>query len=205
VLVGGGFSLDGTSGHINFWKSVQNDLELAGKSTAFFFLEYTLVPYATYPVQIHESIEAVQYVLNDLGRSPSDVTLSGDSAGGNLCLAILSHIMHPLSNLPALQIDKPLKALVIIAPWVSFDIEQPSGKRNAYKDIFKVEMGTKWGTDYLGGKKTSPYAEALFAPAKWWKDAKVEQMLVVAGANEILVDPISLWAKKFEVSWTLST
>jgi acetyl esterase/lipase len=168
------------------------DLESVGKSTTILFVQYTLVPYAAYPIQICESIEAVKYVLDDLGRLPSDVILGGDSAGANLCLAILSHIMHPSPDFPAFQIITPLKALVMISPWVIFDIKQDSGKRNADKDIFKVEMGTRWGNDYLAGKPTNPYAEALLPPAEWWKDAKVERVLVVAGADEVLVDPISL-------------
>lgn len=141
-------------------------------------------------------------MLEDLGRLPSNVILGGDSAGANLCLAILSHIMHPLPDLKELQIEQPLKALVLIAPWVTFDIKQPSGERNAQKDIFKVEMGTKWGNDYLGGQQSSSYSEALSAPAEWWRGAKVEQVLAVAGTDEILVDPISLWAEKFMVSYS---
>ncbi|RDW68522.1 hypothetical protein BP5796_09179 [Coleophoma crateriformis] len=195
---GGGFSLDGTPGHLHYWSSVQTDLTSAGQSTAVLFVEYTLVPYATYPIQIREGIEAIQYVVTDLGRAPSTVTLSGDSAGANLCLAILSHIMHPNPDLPAMHLTQPVKALILVAPWVTFQIQQPSSERNAHKDIFKPATSAQWGANYLAGKATSAYAEALLAPAEWWRDALVEGVLVVAGAEEILVDAISLWAEKFQ-------
>jgi acetyl esterase/lipase len=77
--------LDGGPEHLNWWGGqVQPELKDAQKSTAFLFLEYTLVPYATYPAQFEEAVEALDYVLNELKRSPSDIVLAGDSAGGNM-------------------------------------------------------------------------------------------------------------------------
>ena len=77
--------MDGGPEHFDWWcGQVQEDLKAADKSTAFLFVEYTLVPHATYPVQFKEAVEALDYVVNDLKRSPSDVILAGDSAGGNM-------------------------------------------------------------------------------------------------------------------------
>jgi acetyl esterase/lipase len=199
-LLGGGFAMAGTLGHIKFWKSVQPDLEAAGKPTGFLFVEYTLVPYATYPVQLSEGVEAVQYVVNDLARLPSDLTLAGDSAGANICLAILSHITHPLPGIPTLANVKQLNSMVLLAPWVTFDITQPSAKRNAYKDVYNPEMSAQWGSNYLGGKPATPYADPLIAPAEWWRAARVRQVLSVAGGDELIVDALDLWAERFRVS-----
>lgn len=195
---GGGFSLDGDDTHLNFWHTVQTDLASVNKSTAFLFVEYSLVPHATYPVQFREGVEALQYLLKDMGRSPSDIILAGDSAGGNMCLAILSHITHPSPDVPEIEVDTPLKGAVLVAPWVSFRTDWPSGERNKYKCIITTVAGEKWGQDYLAGKPTSPYAEAIEAPASWWQGAKVEQLLCVAGADEMLADPISEWVEKYQ-------
>lgn len=192
--------MEGDENHLKCWHAIQQDAASAGKDFAIFYLEYTLTPHATYPHQIIESVEALQYVLNDLGRSASEVILGGDSAGGNLSLAILSHLSHPMEGVPKVTIDKPLKALVLLAPWVSFRTDLDSHTRNQYKDLISTPVGTMWSNDYLNGKESTPYAEALRAPAEWWKDAKVEQVMVTAGADEILVDPISLWVEKFKVS-----
>jgi acetyl esterase/lipase len=157
------------------------------------------VPFGTYPVQFREGVEALDYVLNDLGRFPSDILLAGDSAGGNMCLAILSHLSHPSPDLPEVKVDSKLKALVLVAPWVSFKTDWPSSYRNKHKDIVTAVAGGKWGQDYLGGRPTSPYAEALEAPASWWEGAKVEQLLCVAGSDEMLIDPINKWVDKYKV------
>lgn len=167
---------------------------------AFLFVAYTLVPHGVYPTQFREGVEALNYVLNDLGRFPSDVLLAGDSAGGNICLAILSHITHPSPDVPEkVEIDSKLKALVLVAPWVSFKTDWPSSSRNAYKDIITATSAARWSADYLAGQATNPYAEAVHAPASWWEGAKVEQLLCVAGSDECLVDSIEEFIKKYKV------
>jgi acetyl esterase/lipase len=181
------------------------ELKANGKSVAILYLEYTLVPHATYPTQIEQAIEAVNYVKNDLQRSASRIILAGDSAGGNMCLAVLSQAMHPTSDLPKVELDKPFKSLLLVAPWVSFDMTFPSAKRNAYKDIVSSYAGGLWSSDYLAGKATSQYAEALSADPSWWKNPQVEHIVCVAGADELLVDPINAWVEKYKVRTRVMT
>jgi hypothetical protein len=119
-----------------------------------------------------------------------------------MSLAVLSHIMHPSPDAPAISISSPLKALILVAPWVSFRTDWPSATRNKYKDIIEAGIGGKWGTDYLGGKPSTPYVEALNAPTGWWKDAEksVEGIISVCGTDEMLVDPIEEWVRVYNVS-----
>lgn len=191
--------MDATSEHLHFWPSVQDELGEHGISTAWFFPTYTLTPHATYPTQFQQAVEALRYVLNDVGRSPSEVILAGDSAGGNLCLAILSHLTHPSQDALQLQVEVPLKAIVVIAPWVSFGTTWPSVRQNIHKDIDALDTIQTWSRMYLNGRPSNPYTEAILAPDGWWDNAKVEQVLVVAGDDEILVGPIDAWVTKFRV------
>ena len=199
--LGGGFSLGGDDTHLRFWQGVQTDAKSNDIDIASLFLEYTLVPHATYPRPLYEAVEAVKYVLEDLHRPASQIMLAGDSAGGNMCLGVLSQIMHPSSDFPELRLGKgeKLKAIVGVAPWVTFNFEWPSEQKNRYKDVVTKYTGGKWSTDYLAGKASTPFAEPLAAPSEWWKDAKVEQLLVVSGGNEILVDSINEWVEKYKV------
>ncbi len=184
--------------------SVQSDVKASDVTIAFLFLEYTLVPHATFPRPIYEAVEAVKYVIEDLHRPASEIMLAGDSAGGNMALGVLSHIMHPSPDFPELKLSKgeKLKAIVGVAPWVSFNLDWPSEEKNRYKDLVSRSAGGMWSGNYLAGKPSTPYAEPLDAPAEWWKDAKVEQMLTVSGSNEVLVDSISEWVKKYKVCGT---
>ncbi|KFY84896.1 hypothetical protein V500_08900 [Pseudogymnoascus sp. VKM F-4518 (FW-2643)] len=197
---GGGFAMDATPEHLNFWSSVQNDLADQGVSTAWFYPTYTLTPHAAYPTQFEQAVEALRYVFTDVGRSPSEVILTGDSAGSNLCLAILSHLTHPSEHVPQLSVEEPLKAIITMSPWVSFDTTWPSTKTNIHKDIDALDALHGFSRMYLNGLPSDPYTEPVLAPEGWWDGAKVEQVLVVAGADEIFVDPIHAWVTKFRVT-----
>jgi acetyl esterase/lipase len=199
LTAGGGFSLDGGSEHLSFWSHLRKELAKTDQSVSFLFLAYTLVPFGTYPVQFREGVEVLEYVLNDLGRLPSDVILAGDSAGGNMCLAVLSHLSHPSPDVPEVKIDSKLKAAVLVAPWVSFKTGWASFQRNQSKDFVVPSVISMWSLGYLAGWSTSPYAEAVEAPTSWWQGAKVEQLLCVAGSDEILLDPITKWVEKYKV------
>ena len=199
---GGGFSMDGDYDHIRFWADEVGKEINAGSAdnVAFLFLAYTLVPFATYPTQIYEAAEVLHYVLTELKRSPSEITLAGDSAGANMCLALLSLMLHPHPELPEVSIDKPLKALVLVCPWLSFRMDYPSVRTNAQKDILNAYSEAMWARDYLAAKSSTPYAEPLDADAEWWQGAeqKVSRCFCTSGGNEILLDHTTIWAEKYK-------
>ncbi|KAL2837013.1 Alpha/Beta hydrolase protein, partial [Aspergillus pseudoustus] len=190
---GGGFAMDATEPYIGFWQNVTQALAQDNITAAWLNVTYTLTPHARYPTQFREAAEALRYVIEDLGRSPRDVILVGDSAGANLCLAILSHISHPSPEIPHLEIREPLKALVCLSPWVSFRHDWLSMEYNKHKDIDSREVTERWAGLYLNGRSSDYYTEAADAPASWWEGALVEQTLVLAGGDEVLLDPIKAW------------
>jgi len=191
--------MDGMPQHIDFWAGAQQELLSAGIDAAWFYPTYSLTPHASYPTQLNQAIEALRYVLEDLGREPQDIILAGDSAGGNLCLAILSHLMHPAEGLPKLEVRSPLKRMILISPWLSFKTSWGSMTRNVHKDIDSIETLRQWAIDYLGGRASDNYVEAILAAPEWWSNAPVERTLVVAGADEVFLDPITVWTDKFQV------
>ncbi len=192
--------MDATEPYLDFWHGVAQALTDEDITTSWLHITYTLTPHATYPTQFREAVEALRYVTQDLGRSPREVILVGDSAGANLCLALLSHLSHPSLDAPELAITEPLKAVVLLSPWLSFGHDWPSMTNNARKDIDAMEVTARWSEEYLNGRPSNNYIEALEAPELWWKDALVEQTLVLAGGDEVLLDPIEGWVKKFSVS-----
>ena len=194
--------MDATEPYLTLWSSIAETLSQQGISMAEFNVTYTLMPHATYPTQLCEAVEALRYVIEDFGRSPEDIILLGDSAGANLCLAVLSHLSHPCKDVPKFQIAKPLKALVCLSPWVSFQHDWPSMEYNKFKDIDEREVTERWSREYLNGRPTSYYVEAVDAPDSWWEDIQVEQTLVLAGGDEVLLDPIKVWATRFSVCYT---
>lgn len=198
-LTGGGYALDGDANHLSFYHNLQDDLAAAGKPVAMLFIAYSLTPSQNYPTPIREGLEALKYILEEKHRSPSEIILGGDSAGGAIALAIVSHFSHPSPDLPHMRLDGKLKAVVIMAPWVSFRTDWQSNKRNEFKDFINSIISNEWVALYKGDKPTNYYMEAAEAPASWWEGNMVEQLLCTVGGDEILLDSISQWAGRYKV------
>ena len=65
-------------------------------------------------------------------------------------------------------------------------------RSNAKKDVVTTAMGKKWSSTFLDGLPYDGYNQPLSVPAAWWDglDGMVRDILIVAGADEILVDCI---------------
>lgn len=176
-----------------------NELNASGKDIAVFFVEYTTTPHAFYPTQMSQAVEAVRHIVHTTGRSPTDVVIGGDSAGGNLTLAVLSHISHPHNAIEPLEVSAPLGGAFAIAPWVTFSKDFPSIKDNENKDIIESSIGSTWSNTYLAGQQKDNYNEPFNAPVEWWKDIKTSSVLIVTGTDDILVSSITKFVEKFKV------
>ncbi|VDC03389.1 unnamed protein product [Peniophora sp. CBMAI 1063] len=87
-----------------------------------------LAPKASFPSQLRQAIAALAYLLAQ-GTKASNIVLVGDSAGGNLILQLVSHILHPMAGLPPPPIlSKPLAAIVLVSPWTSYSDDYRSFK-----------------------------------------------------------------------------
>lgn len=112
---------------------------------------------------------------------------------------MLSHLSRRCSEIPVLNLSEPLRALIMMGPWVSFSQDWDSTRRNLRKDIESTDALKRWAEVYLSGHVSDAYSEPLLADADWWNEIQVMDTLVVAGEDEIFVDAIIEWTKKFKV------
>ncbi len=200
IMVGGGYCLPASLPHVSVLSSIVEQLNAGGKDVACLFLSYTLAPAAHYPTQLTQGVELLRYTLQNLGKRPSEIVIGGDSAGANLALGVLSHMSHPHPSIPPLEISEPVRAAILIAPWCTFETTADSFRRNAYKDCIGESSLAPWSSAFMGGAPPDNYNQPLRAPAEWWKDVKAEEILIIAGADELLVDYVKELASKIEVS-----
>lgn len=197
-------------------KAVKAELERSGKPTGIIFLAYcerssrfvclelhanaqallaiALTPFSSFPTQLRQINAAVTHVLSK-GTSPSNIILTGDSAGGNLILQFLSHTLHPLPDItPPPTLSSPLAGVLLISPWVAFGQEYLSFKENDKKDNIN-HSSLKFMAD-LATPGIPTGQEQWFEPIKsdeaWWHglDGKVKRVMSTAGEVECLKDPI---------------
>lgn len=88
-----------------------------------------------FPAGFQDSLTSYLYLINDLGISPKDIVLSGDSAGANLAIALLRYINDYGSEL---DIPNP-GACLLWSPWID-----PSDTSCSY-----VHDNPNYHTDYL--------------------------------------------------------
>lgn len=183
------------TGHFEFLFEMVRALNEDGHDIAIFFPRYTLTPYGRYPTQLRQAVEALRYIINETGRSPADVMVGGDSAGGNLASATLLHLSHPHPEIDPLTLSVPLAGVFAYAPWVNFSTDWPSMKENLWKDHLTPDLLVNWANAYRGDKAADNWNEPFNAPTEWWEDVKTEQILILAGGDEILLSPIQKYAE----------
>ncbi|KAF8489444.1 alpha/beta-hydrolase [Russula emetica] len=172
-------------------------------------LNYSLVPEHPFPKQLRQTIAAVQHLL-DLGLSPSNIIIGGDSAGGNLALQLASQLLHPHPSLPTLhppsdastEIDvnssgefpEPFGGMLLISPWAEYNADAPSFARNNARDVMPQNSWRIFADFVRQGivPALHNHLEPGIAPLGWWKGLGqvFPRVLITAGEHEGIVDPI---------------
>jgi acetyl esterase/lipase len=165
-------------------------LKSAGfKYPAIFALDYTLVPDKSYPVQLHQTIAGYNYVCSRIS-SPSDICVSGDSAGATLVLSLLLHLGQkknkPTPNGSMLSRNDNTRPgmAVLISPWVNL---LSTGNRDTSSDYLNENTLQLYAHQY-GNNKTSLH-DPHISPgngrdASWWQNASPEKGFYVSYGSE---------------------
>jgi acetyl esterase/lipase len=106
---------------------------------------------------------------------------------------------HPHPDVPKIEPTENFRGIALLSPWVTFDVSAPAMKTNQYKDCIKDNTLQYWGEQFLGKAKADPYNQPLTASSEWWSTLSVDEILIVAGADEIMIEDIREFAKKLEV------
>jgi|SRR5690242_6679638 len=151
------------------------------RNPALFALEYTLVPDATYPTQLHETLAGYRYVLS-LAQSSNKIVVGGDSAGASLILSFLLF----LTEHTEFRHQRPGLA-VMISPWVTI---VSRNNRNTASDFLNDKSLEQYGRQYIGKKASD--TDPLVSPGyckdkKKWLDASPEKgWYILYGSEEVL-------------------
>lgn len=149
-----------------------------------------------FPAALQDSLTAYVYLLNDLHISPSDVILSGDSAGGNLTIALLRYLSEFGSQISLLN---PSAAL-IWSPWI--DPSDTSGSYvhnnpNYATDVLSVPL-TLWGVNaYAGFGGEAVLSNPYVTPKNRMFETPVP-LFVNTGSGELLYFDICEWVEEMK-------
>lgn len=149
-----------------------------------------------------DTLAAYRYLVQDCGFEPKNIVVAGDSAGGNLAIALVRHLIE--NGIPSLS---PPRAIFVASSWLDLVSSRygpgSSHVRNAVSDIFSTkrpngELFGEYGVTSLRGVLDLDIAKynRYFSPAALdvqplegsalFKD--FPETYVTAGGAEILFD-----------------
>ena len=174
---------------------VQLLLDAGFKHPAIFALEYTLVPDASFPIQLNEAFSGYELVMESV-KDPDKICVSGDSAGATIALALLLFIsrMADLMKKHGDEIGDCIpprgpKIALLISPWATLISKK---HKNTPEDFLDAETLHRYARQYAGLK--SPH-DHLVSPGECrsvsaWTDCGVKRIIVIYGSEELLADEI---------------
>ena len=182
-LHGGGYVMALDNGYRNLGV-IQGVLADAQK---IYLVDYRTAPENLYPAALEDTAKVYEKILSD-GIDPKNIIVTGDSAGGNLALALSLYLKE--KNIP-----QP-KCLILISPSATMENKFPSRKYNENRDLI---LGKDTPTNaYLdksnyanGLKLNDPRLSPVYADLK-----NLPPMLIQVGGYELFLDECIELAKK---------
>ena len=182
-LHGGAF----VSGGILQCRAIASPICAAAKTKTMTF-SYRLAPRHPHPAQLEDAMKAYRYLL-DLGYAPERIALVGESAGGNLALALALKLRDAGKKMPA--------AIALMSPWV--DLAQTGSSYVQLSDVdatLDAESLMESAVAYAGNpmRLSDPEISPVYADFNGFP-----QVLIHCGTHEILLsDSEMLEAKLLE-------
>lgn len=137
--------------------------------------EYRLAPEHPYPAALEDALWVYRSLL-ERGISASDIVLAGDSAGGNLALALQLALRD--EHLPQ------ARALALVSPWLDLTASQPSCRAHDVFDYGQTSFLLKHARDFAQSVPLDdPRVSLLHADLRG-----LAPLLVLVGGAERLLD-----------------
>ncbi|KAJ8473019.1 hypothetical protein ONZ45_g16453 [Pleurotus djamor] len=170
-----------------------------------------------FPAALLDALAGYNYLVTKVGFDPADIIFVGDSAGGNLALALVRYLVDQQTDPKVASLGLP-GSLVLLSPWVdisySHDISPAtdSSTRFAHCDYIDVRDGHP-GITYAksafigphgrGAAEFNPYispasrSPSVYSPLKNSGTFKAyPRTFIVAGGAEVLYDQITTFANR---------
>lgn len=167
---GGGYN----TGSFHYARSITNKLAEISAMGVFSF-DYRLAPEYPYPTALEDALNVWEY-LRKQGWESRQILIAGDSAGGNLALALTLKLKEKQKEIP--------KGLLLFSPWTDLTLQGSSHKDKADIDpILNAAYMEKAVEDYAGMTEVkNPLVSPLFGDFTGFPSVCIQ-----VGENEILL------------------
>jgi epsilon-lactone hydrolase len=140
-------------------------------------VDYRLAPETPFPGAFHDCLGAYRWLINEGATDPTTLTVLGDSAGGNLAVAVAVAARDEGLALPA--------SVAVISPFADLTFTGASISQRKEMDPYVTrELLESMAVAYVGaGSRDDPRCSAVFADLHG-----LPPLFIQVGENEILYD-----------------
>ncbi|MGX5713306.1 alpha/beta hydrolase [Sphingopyxis terrae subsp. ummariensis] len=151
-------------------------------------MDYALAPENPYPAALDDAANAWKFVVDE-GFSPHDIVVGGESAGGNLTLALVLKLRQRGLALPT--------GIYLLSPWLDLTQSGESYDICAARDpMVSRDVLQGLAASYCGSAPPeNPLISPLFAEL-----AGLPPMFVQAGGDEVLLGDSTRLAHRFALA-----
>jgi monoterpene epsilon-lactone hydrolase len=184
---GGGFAVGSVSSHRELVATIAAESGVCAHSVA-----YRQPPEDRFPAAVDDVVAAYRGLLAS-GVAPESVAIAGDSAGGNLCLALMLRAKADGFPLPA--------SAVLICPAPDLTLPGASWNAEPLLDYLTRPIAKAWLDHYVDSEQISdPFASPIRGDLRG-----LPPILMHAGSNEGLIDEIEILADALRQAGTTLT
>jgi epsilon-lactone hydrolase len=142
-----------------------------------YVVDYRIAPQTRFPGAFDDCLRAYDWLVSVSGVNPKTLFVLGDSAGGNLAVAVIAAARDEGLDLPA--------AVAVLSPLADLTLSAASIEERKHLDpLVTREMFEYTVAEYLAGADPrDPRVSAVFADLRG-----LPPMLIQVGGNEILYD-----------------
>lgn len=162
-------------------------------NSVIFSCNYKKAPEFKYPIPITNCILGYEYMISKIKNLDTNPTIiiMGDSAGGNLSINLMAHLIAKNKPIPS--------GCILISPWVNLadDGDDPSWTINADYDFVKYDLAKFFAHEYINSSITNLQDVSPL----YLKDeilSKFPPTLIEYGDYETLRDQITQFAIKLK-------
>lgn len=151
-------------------------------------VDYRLAPEYSFPTPLYDAYDSFMWVFENIenfGGDKANLTVAGDSAGGNLA-TVVSYLAATLNG-PA------IKAQALIYPVVNVDFTTAS--YNAYGEHYGLDkQGMQWFAGHYTDKEN--YMDPLVSPLQIDDLSVLPKTIIIAAEADVLYDEGLAYAQK---------
>lgn len=176
---GGGYS----TGSSQYARTLTTKLAMSTSMDVLSF-DYRLAPEYPYPAALEDAMTAWNYLML-LGYGARDVIVAGDSAGGNLALALTHKLKGEGRILP--------RGLVLMSPWTDLTASgKTHGSKKEVDPVLNEEYIEQMICNYACGQNLeNPFISPIFGDFEGFPSTYIQ-----VGDNEILLSDATMLHKK---------